>query len=136
MLLKKIIYIHLIPISIALIVTVFISGKLKKQNSELQINPKAISSFTYVDRFYSDCIDNQFAFSYALKHRIPIVLGSSELTSDHLKALPKHFFKDQRTFSLGHAGFQSLVMLSSLAANRPLINNSKITIILSPGWFY
>jgi len=49
--------------------------------------------------------------------------------------LPKHFFKTEHSFSLGHAGFQSLAMLSSLAANRPLIKNSKLTIILSPGWF-
>lgn len=135
MLLKKIVYTHLIPISIALIVVLFMFGKFKKQHVELNFKTNAIQQISYVDRFYPNQIESQFAFSYALKNRIPVVLGSSELTSEHLEALPKNFFKTQRSFSLGHAGFQSFAILACLAANRTLLQQSKITIILSPGWF-
>lgn len=69
-----------------------------------------------------------------------MLIGSSELTSTHLKGLAQNFFNRETTkptqlLSFGHAGFQSLGILSTLAANRELLRDARITIILSPGWF-
>lgn len=136
MLIKKVVYTHIIPLFIALTITFLIFNKQEVSKKKgLTINPPVVNSTNYADHFYNENLENQLAFSIALKNSIPVIIGSSELTSGHLDALPQNFFKNEKSFSLGHAGFQSLAILTSLAANRELLQTSKITIILSPGWF-
>ena len=141
MLLKKIIGYHLFPACIAFIITSFV----------FKINPHLFSQPDYsfsshdvnqingISYFEHQNLSNQVAFSIALKRSIPILFGSSELTSSHLEGLASNFFnknkKNDQFFSIGHAGFQSFAILTSLVANRTLLKKSKITIILSPGWF-
>ena len=141
MLLKKIICYHLFPACIAFIISYFIF----KINSHLFSQPDYsfsshdVNQINGISHFEHQNLNNQVAFSIALKRSIPILFGSSELTSSHLEGLASNFFnknkKTDKFFSIGHAGFQSFAILTSLAANRTLLKKSKITIILSPGWF-
>jgi poly-D-alanine transfer protein DltD len=67
-----------------------------------------------------------------------VFLGSSEFASTELQAIPYNFFNsyiDYPVLCIGHAGNQSLNMLSFLAANRKYFNKSKLAILVSPGWF-
>lgn len=136
MLFKKLFFYHLIPLFIAVCLTL---GFILKSNSKNVLNktldnrtPEAIVS-------REQNFNNQVALSIALKRRVPVLFGSSELTANHLEGLARNFFtKDasrDKFLSVGHAGFQNFAMLTVLAANKKLLKYSKVTIILSPGWF-
>lgn len=138
MLNNKIIIFHLFPLLIGIAVLVFLKDKIDQyqiQKFPLQIN--SINELPPADHFYINNLTQQLSFSYALAKGIPVLIGSSELTSAHLKALAQNYFtkKKQKIFCLGHAGFQSLAILTVLAANKNLLKNSKLIINLSPGWF-
>lgn len=91
----------------------------------------------YVPTFNQNRLSENITLSSALAKSIPVVFGSSELTSHHLNALCYNFFKEHNLSiqAFGHAGFQCFAISTVLAANRPVLKNSKIAIILSPGWF-
>lgn len=142
-LLKNTIRFHILPIAIALgICCFFIKSSFNSKN-----NGKAASTFTSqtlnslhsFDKFYPNTITNEMALAVALKKRVPVLFGSSELTSSHLQGIAYRFFcrenSEDKFLAVGHAGFQSFAILTTLAANKALLKNAKITIILSPGWF-
>lgn len=97
-----------------------------------------LNTFHNFDKFYPQDISNESALAVALKTRVPVLFGSSELTSHHLPGIAYRFFCTQpkdRFLAVGHAGFQCMAILTTLAANRPVLKDARITIILSPGWF-
>ncbi|MBL7931500.1 MAG: hypothetical protein JNL60_06345 [Bacteroidia bacterium] len=139
-LLKKIVFFHLVPIVLALLISAFLIGKKPLTMPELSVVPQAVKSIRYIKHFDPYQLNDQVAFSSALYRSVPVLIGSSELTSNHLKGLAQNFFnpevtKETQLLSFGHAGFQSFGILTALAANRELLKNAKLTIILSPGWF-
>jgi D-alanyl-lipoteichoic acid biosynthesis protein DltD len=140
MLLKKIALYQILPILIASALTYVLVLKFIKVNTlNYSVSAKTIQQTHGIDVFHIDNLNNQIAFSIALKKSVPVLFGSSELTSSHLDGLAGNFFnKNQKTdcfFSIGHAGFQNFAILTTLSANKSLLKDSKITIILSPGWF-
>ena len=139
--LKKILVYHLIPLSVALAVCYFLIRKPRMPYQPVESGfssstPHTLSNF---DNFYPNTITHEMALALALKRRVPVLFGSSELTSRHLPAIAYRFFCGENSkgqfLAVGHAGFQCLAMLTTLAANRPLLKDAKLTIILSPGWF-
>ena len=126
MLFKKIIIFHIIPIIIASVIThLAINSFLKKDSLDYSFSLSNVRAIKFVDKLSGNNLNNELAFSFALKKRIPILFGSSELTSHHLDGLATNFFnKDSKKdlfFSIGHAGFQSFAILSALAANKSLL---------------
>ncbi len=135
---KKIITNHFFPFVIGVIALFFLKDIINRYQLEkypLQI--QSINELKSTDHFYINDLTQQLAFSYSLTKGIPVLIGSSELTSSHLKGLAQNYFtgKNQKIFCFGHAGFQSLAILTVLAANKALLKNSKIIINISPGWF-
>jgi D-alanine transfer protein len=86
----------------------------------------------------SDPITSRAALDHHLKNGELVILGSSELTTG-VEVAPERLFPEacgKSVVSFGSAGFQSLLILLLLAESRANLNpNSKIAIILSPGWF-
>lgn len=139
MFLKKISLFHFLPASLAALLCLAFVKNYPTTAPDLNFSAQQSKSFSYIPHFKPYELSEQVAFSLALKQSVPVLLGSSELTSNHLKGLAHNYFNDpeqnNKLFSLGHAGFQSLGILTVLAANKELLKSSKITIILSPGWF-
>jgi D-alanine transfer protein len=77
------------------------------------------------------------AFFYRLSQRPVVVLGSSEMTTKSLAAIPYNFFNAHGIpcVGLGHEGFQSLAMLTQLQLMHEYLDSMRLVIILSPGWF-
>lgn len=139
-LLKKIVFFHLVPIVLAFLITGFLIGTKPLTAPELKVSAGIVQSTKHILHFDPYQLNDQVAFSLALRRSVPVLIGSSELTSSHLKGLAQNFFNPEGTkqtqlLAFGHAGFQSLGILSSLAANRELLKSARLTIILSPGWF-
>ncbi len=139
--LKKIIYFHILPILIAgALCALYIRYSEAKYT---YVNSLFTSHTLYTlhsfDKFYPNDITHETALAVALKERVPVLFGSSELTSHHLKGIAQQFFGRENStdkfLAVGHAGFQSFAILTTLAANKPLLKDAKITVILSPGWF-
>jgi D-alanine transfer protein len=139
MLLRKILFYHILPAAIAVLICLGFVRTRVSEPPDLNFSAAKIKNLHYILHFEPYQLQQQVAFSQALKRRVPVLMGSSELTSSHLDALAHNFFnknpKQDQFLSIGHAGFQSLGILTVLAANRALLKDSKITIILSPGWF-
>lgn len=140
--LKNIILFHLLPAAIALIpaYVLFHSNSAAPQEPVAsRFSAHTLSSLHNFDRFYPNDITHEMALAVALKKRVPVLFGSSELTSHHLPGIAYRFFcrenSNDKFLAVGHAGFQCLAILTTLAANRAVLKESKITIILSPGWF-
>lgn len=66
-----------------------------------------------------------------------VVIGSSEMTHTDFKAIPYNFFNSNKIpcLGFGHEGNQSLAIMAQLAVFHKELKNSKIVIIVSPGWF-
>lgn len=138
MLLRKILSYHILPACVAGAISFVTIQAFPPHELPLILQPSVIKDISYAEGFKYGDLNNQLAFSLALKRGVPVVLGSSELTSGHLDGLAQNFFvrkPGDKFLSFGHAGFQSLGILTVLAANAALLQNAKITIILSPGWF-
>lgn len=136
---KNIFLYHILTFVIASLLFFFIKPSI----SHYQIGQQAFTipgtaNEKHVDRFYDDNLKGQLNLSLNLATGVPVVFGSSELTSAHLQGLAYRYFnevKKQKLFAFGHAGFQSFAIMTSLAANRSLLKNSRIAIIISPTWF-
>ncbi len=141
MILKKIFFLHILPVIIVVIAVHFFIKLNRIQlayTSYINFSAKEINENKGFDKFYPNEIKNQVSLAISLKRGIPVLFGSSELTSTHLSGIASNFFnnnKGDKFLSVGHAGFQNFSILSVLAANKSVLKNSKITIILSPGWF-
>ncbi|HXB12140.1 MAG TPA: D-alanyl-lipoteichoic acid biosynthesis protein DltD [Bacteroidia bacterium] len=90
--------------------------------------------FANYDNGYCD----ELAFRNALHHGNAITLiGSSELTNKKMKGMPYNFFNAHKIpcIGFGHEGNQDLAITAQLAVLHNELKDSKIIIILSPGWF-
>lgn len=78
-------------------------------------------------------------FQAAAKNNYLLLFGSSELTNSNHQFIPYKFFPKQfdvPVFAYGHAYFELLGTLGLLSAiEKELSENSKVVIIISPGWF-
>jgi D-alanine transfer protein len=94
-------------------------------------NNNGIANFDYLQP------DVNLTISKSIKLGIPLIFGSSELSSNHLKAICYRFFKENNIAvqTIGHAGFQCFAISSVLAANAGILKDGKIVINLSPVWF-
>lgn len=140
--LKNITLFHLLPAGIALVLAYGFSGSRFSgpyQAVASRFSANTLGSLHNFDRFYPNDITHEMTLAVALKKRVPVLFGSSELTSHHLPGIAYRFFCREHStdqfLAVGHAGFQCLAILTTLAANKPVLKESKITIILSPGWF-
>jgi len=139
---KNIALFHLLPAGIALVLCfAFIRSRFAAPREPVasSFSANTLNSLHNFDRFYPNDITHEMTLAIALKRRIPVLFGSSELTSHHLPGIAYRFFcrenSSDKFLAVGHAGFQCLAILTTLAANKPVLRESKITIILSPGWF-
>ena len=139
MLLKKILLYHLAPAALAALICWGLVSAFNQNSPDLAFSAKTAARLPYITHFSAHALTEQVAFSIALKRGVPVLMGSSELTSTHLEALAHNFFNRDtardRFLSIGHAGFQNFGILTVLAANRALLKYAKVSIILSPGWF-
>lgn len=140
--LKNITWFHLLPAGIAaLLASVLFRSNFAPAPAEPanRFSRATLGTLHNFDKFYPNDITHETALAVALKQRVPVLFGSSELTSHHLPGIAYRFFDREasgdRFLAVGHAGFQCLAVLATLAANRPVLQDAKITIILSPGWF-
>jgi D-alanine transfer protein len=70
--------------------------------------------------------------------RSVVLFGSSELTTPDHPAKPVVFFNDglgQPLIAVGHAGDQSFSIHAQLIAADTLLEQARLVILLSPGWF-
>jgi poly-D-alanine transfer protein DltD len=137
--LKKILLYHFIPLVIACSALYSFKKPIDTYHSSKDpFEVKRLNDVHYIDHFYDNNVSNQLTLSVAFKKGIPVLFGSSELTSGHLRGLAQNYFtKEQKTefLAFGHAGFQSFAVMTVLAANRELLRDSRLTLIISPGWF-
>jgi D-alanyl-lipoteichoic acid biosynthesis protein DltD len=138
--LKKILCFHILPLCIAFVICYVLMKRVAVDHPvKSSFTAGSLNSLHNFDKFYPNDITHEMALAVALKKRVPVLFGSSELTSHHLNGIAYRFFcrenSDDKFLAVGHAGFQCFAMLTTLAANKALLRDSKITIILSPGWF-
>ena len=137
---KRIVCLHLIPFSLFTIVFYWFLWS----NFEIATKPKKtliISGASNKERYLSSIgsdTKNQLALIESLIDKNTLtIFGSSELTNQ-TSFIPYNFLPDSLNMSchaFGHAHFQSLAMYCQLLGMREYIRNSKIAIIVSPGWF-
>lgn len=139
---KHITLFHLLPAGIALGLGYWLlqgSFAIPDEPVANRFGSTTLSSLHNFDKFYPNDITHETTLAVALKRRVPVLFGSSELTAHHLPGIAYRFFcrenSGDRFLAVGHAGFQCLAILTTLAANRPVLKEAKMTIILSPGWF-
>jgi poly-D-alanine transfer protein DltD len=139
---KNIVLFHLLPAGIAvLLCCLFLRSPIATPQEPLAsvFSRNTLNTFHNFDKFYPNSITNEMTLAVSLKKRVPVLFGSSELTSHHLPGISYRFFcrehSNDQFMAVGHAGFQCFAILTTLAANKPVLKDSKITIILSPGWF-
>jgi D-alanyl-lipoteichoic acid biosynthesis protein DltD len=98
--------------------------------------PPAPSAGMYIDKFDQNPALERLLFEPGETTTISI-FGSSELSYSG-EAAPQKFIPQVSNFKVktfGHAGNQCLSILCQLLAKKKQLNNAKIAIILSPGWF-
>ena len=138
---KNILLFHLLPAGIAIVLAFLFlrSTDVPQQTVTSRFSANTLNSLHNFDRFYPNDITHEMALAVAMKKGVPVLFGSSELTSHHLPGIAYRFFcrehSSDQFLAVGHAGFQCLAILTTLAANKPVLKESRITIILSPGWF-
>lgn len=141
---KGFVRIQLIPILISLAITCLVFLMLPFDSIILsrRTAPAVPDIKELTPGYYSIFKNSAFAenaFRKALENSSTVVfLGSSELTSSSLDAIPYNFFNQYLNYPaicIGHAGNQSLNMLSFLAANRAYFRKTKLVILVSPTWF-
>ncbi len=133
----KFLLLHIIPLLIACLFFFYSKDKIDNYYQEKYKSDFGFITENYIPTFNQNRLSENITLSNALDKSIPVVFGSSELTSHHLNALCYNFFKEHQLSiqAFGHAGFQCFAISNVIAANRPVLKNSKIAIILSPGWF-
>jgi len=138
--LKRIIFLHVIPIIIALTLVLLIFPLVRNH-----FNPKNTTKIikgkqTKISAVMSDLVNSpndELEYVASIKNKNQLTLfGSSEFTDSPI--IPYHFFPDSLgipTIGIGHAYHQELSILIELLATHQYNKGSKVCIFLSPGWF-
>ncbi|MCC8373405.1 D-alanyl-lipoteichoic acid biosynthesis protein DltD [Photorhabdus bodei] len=94
---------------------------------------------TITDQHNAIDFSKEKLLEYGFKNNHVILFGSSELTSRTHKFIPYHFLTKNLnipTIGIGKAHFELLAIYGYLSAYQEYLNkDSRIVIILSPGWF-
>ncbi len=133
----KLFLFHIISLLLACLCFFFFKEKIDSYYSQKHQSNFDFITENYIPTFNQNGVSENILVSNALDKSIPIVFGSSELTSHHLNALCYNYFTQHhlKIKALGHAGFQCFAMSNIIASNQLVLKNSKIAIVLSPGWF-
>lgn len=91
MLFKKILLYHIAPAAIAAMICWGFVNTFKQDSPDLAFSATSVSKQPYILHFNPHTLTEQVAFSLALKRSVPVLMGSSELTSVHLEALAHNF---------------------------------------------
>jgi D-alanine transfer protein len=136
--LKELLFTKVLPIIIALLAGLIYYESL---TSEVENKHHQDYSISYhIPNFDSAYAINNVVSALSSKNTI-LLIGSSELGTEltELNARADIFFQKYESnlslVSLGHAGNQSFSIYTQLLALKDYIQNSKIAIIVSPGWF-
>ena len=141
----KLFLLHILSIFIAVVLVYFtintkiLSAYLFSDVIEPSIKEHKIKeSGLYMNYDRGNHIIRDICLSLDFENSITII-GSSELTGkDKLLAKPFNFIPRNTGFNslaIGHAGNQCFSVFSQLAAFNKFLNDAKIVIIVSPGWF-
>lgn len=133
----KFLLLHIILLLIACLFFFYSKEKIDNYYQEKYKSDFSFITENYIPTFNQNRLSENITLSNALAKSIPVVFGSSELTSHHLNALCYNYFKEHNLSiqAFGHAGFQCFAISNVIAANRLVLKDSKMAIILSPGWF-
>ncbi len=110
-------------------ITQSIFGQLKKE--------PVFTPSPFITNFNDAPGYEKYFLSPELSDTIIYLLGSSELTAGG-EAIPYNFINNKfstKVQAIGHSGNQCFSIFSQLLANHQRLKNSRIVIILSPGWF-
>lgn len=139
--LKKLLYYHLLPLCIALVlvsITVYtvsqLSVKGKAKTITISGKQEKIRGF-YGNLLTGDQAELDFIASIKNKDQLTI-FGSSEFSDSPYASF--NFLPDSlgiKAMGVGHAFHQEFSILCELLAADEYMNGSEICIILSPGWF-
>jgi D-alanine transfer protein len=134
--LKQVLLTKVFPILLACLAGLFFYNH---QNNEVIFSDNYPVAYKY-ENYSSDYAVHNVVSAINSKNTI-LLIGSSELGTipTELNARADLFFQEYHTgfslVSLGHAGNQSFSIYTQLMAYKDYIPNSKICIIISPGWF-
>jgi len=137
--LRKFLILHVFPfLAASLLIYAFIFfyfNSTKRQKEKVIISGSQLKTSGKYNNFTSDTDELDFTASILNKKQITL-FGSSELSGNPL--CPHNFLPDSlglATLGVGHAYHQELSILLELLACEDYLEDSKISILLSPGWF-
>jgi D-alanine transfer protein len=137
---KKVILFHIIPILISIALSAALIYTLVLFSAKADTSVVKEGTQKKLNGYYANLIEGEQAeidFYSSLKNDKQLtIFGSSEFSGSPY--CPFNFFPDTLgipAMGLGHAFHQSFSILSELLAADEYIENSKICIILSLGWF-
>lgn len=140
--LKNIIIHHVFPIFIAIgiaALSVLLVKKIPRPNQQTETVFIKGSQLKHRGKYANLLKDSQAEIDLFASIKKPnqlTIFGSSELSLSNYASY--HFLPDSMgipTMGFGHAYHQNLSILIELLASKKHVKNSKICIILSPGWF-
>jgi D-alanine transfer protein len=137
---KKIVQYHLIPLAIAIGILSLVYALLPNENSSIKTiqltNETGVKNGLFPD--FSAGVSTELAFMSSLKNPNQITLFGSSEFSGNSNYFPYKFLTDSlniNCLAFGKAYHQQLSILCELMAGREFLKGSKITIVISPGWF-
>lgn len=138
--LKKVIFLHVVPIIIAFML-VFLSYTLVKSHFNTKVSTEIVQGiqikFSGLYPNLNDEPNAELQYIASIKNKNQLTLfGSSEFSDSAV--VPYFFLPDSlgfQTIGIGHAYHQELSILVELLAAHKFNEGSKICIFLSPGWF-
>ncbi len=137
---QKIVFHHILPLSIAFFSVFLIFSVLPEAKKYQKIitytQEEVVPNGLFAN--FDNGVTSEMALMSSLKSPSQITLfGSSEFNSS-ARYFPFLFLKDSlhlNCLAFGHAHHQNLSILCELMASKTYLKNSKVTILLSPGWF-
>jgi poly-D-alanine transfer protein DltD len=142
---KKIVWFHLVPLSLACLTLFFLYEPLLglyRANSHTLIPEYSSTELTGETRFltnYNQSYTNELLVARSLVRPKQLTLfGSSELYSGVGESLSSNFLPDSLgapILAIGHGFHELFAIYCELLYFSPYLSHSKINIVLSPGWF-
>ncbi len=134
---------HILALFIASVISfgiIILSTKntIVSENNKIKFISSKKTGITSYTASFKDGIDAELNLLWSLQEKNGVtLLGSSELTSSSQFVSHDYVTKhlNLRVASFGHQHFQSFAIYSSLLAFNNAIQNSNVSIIVSPGWF-
>lgn len=130
---------HIFPFLLALGICFLLarSGKINAYSHQPAKIDTAISAQTYQPYFTND-LNTELWLRSHLKNKSVVLIGSSELTAQSRKYIANKFLTDSMhipCIAFGKGGNQCFSIFCQLLSFNKELKNSRVVIILSPGWF-